>query len=349
MKRPLTAILGLCLACFGCGELIAPAAATVGDTKITIEDVDNLLDECTSSAAFREAADSAGGVTALRKNIERNYLNRNIRLRIFESKAQDLGVEVTEAEATEQLDQIRGQFSNEHDLEVRAVQEGICLSQLDELIRLSLIEERLRAQVTEGLGPSEEELRNFYRENIAQFTQGIHTAHILVEDRGQADKLARRLHKAPAGKVDSLFGRLANRFSIDTQSAKRGGDLGTVPLGQFVPEFENAALELEEGEISDPVQSQFGFHIIRLIDIEVTSFEDAQPQILQQFPGEQAEDAWRDWVVDAYRDADVDVNPRYGEFDLETQTIRAPGPEDIPGGATPTTSPAPTPTATPAP
>jgi foldase protein PrsA len=349
MRRSLLAILGLCLACFGCGELLAPAAATVGSDKITVDDVDQVLDECTSGPAFSQAAGEAGG-NELQKNIERNYLARNIRLRVFDSKAQSLGVEVTDAEVEEQLDQIRQQFPNERDLEVRAAQEAICVDQLDELVRLSLLEERLRAQVTEGLGPSEEEVRTFYDENTAQFTQGIHTAHILVEDRDQAEKLARQLHNARPGEVDELFARLANKFSIDNQSAEQGGDLGTVPLGQFVPEFERAALELDEGAISDPVQSQFGFHIIRLIEKEVTPFEDARPQILQQFPGDEAEDAWREWLIDAYRDADIEVNPRYGEFDLETQTIRPPGPQDIPGGATPTSSPAPTPTAgTPAP
>lgn len=350
MKRSLAAILWLCLAGLACGELLEPAAATVGDRKITIDDVDDVLDECTSSPAFEEAARQSSP-TELRKQIERGYLNRSIRLAVFRSRAQEAGVEVTDAEVTEQLDQIREQFPKERDLELRAAQEGICVGQLDDLVRLSLLEERLRAQITEGLGPSEQELRDYYDENIAQFTQGIHTAHILVEDKEQADKLARRLQNTSSDKVDSLFGRLANRFSIDTQSAKRGGDLGTVPLGQFVPEFENAALALEEGEISDPVQSQFGFHIIRLIETDVTSFEDARPQILQQFPGDEADEAWREWVVAAYRDAEVEVNPRYGEFDLETQTIHAPGPEDIPGGATPTTSPtpAPTPTGTPAP
>ena len=348
MNRFSVALVALSFSCLACGELLAPAAATVGSAKITIDDVDEVLDECTSGPAFTQAAGEAGGAE-LQKNIERNYLARNIRLRVFESKAQDVGVEVTDAEVEEQLDQIRQQFPNERDLEVRAAQEAICVDQLDELVRLSLLEERLRAQVTEGLGPSEEELRTFYDENIAQFTQGIHTAHILVEDRDQADKLSRQLNKADADDVDALFGRLANKHSIDNQSAEQGGDLGTVPLGQFVPEFENAALELQEGEISEPVQSQFGFHIIRLIEKEVTPFEDARPQILQQFPGDEAEDAWREWLIDAYRDAEVEVNPRYGEFDIETQTIRAPGPEDIPGGATPTTSPTPTPSGTPAP
>jgi parvulin-like peptidyl-prolyl isomerase len=349
MKRLMALVASLGLAAVGCGELVAPAAATVSDEKITIDEVDGVLEDCTSGAAFEEAARQSSG-PELRKRIERGYLNRSIRLAIFESKAERLGVEVTDAEVDEQLEQIRGQFPNEEDLAARALQEAICIGgPLRDLITLSLLEERLRTQVTEGLGPNEEELRTFYEENLRQFTQGIHTAHILVEDKAEANKIARRLKKASAGEVDGLFGRLANKFSIDTQSAKKGGDLGTVPLGQFVPEFENTALSLEEGEIADPVQSQFGFHIIRLIEKDVVSFDDARPQILQQFPGDEAQEAWRDWVLDAYRDADVDVNPRYGEFDLETQTIRAPGPEDIPGGATPTTSPAPTPTGTPAP
>ena len=84
----------------------------------------------------------------------------------------------------------------------------------------------------------------------------IRASHILVEKQSQAIKVAEEL------KAGSSFSELAKKYSV-CPSGKRGGDLGQFGRGQMVKEFEQAAFSLKVGEVSEPVKTQFGYHIIK--------------------------------------------------------------------------------------
>jgi len=82
----------------------------------------------------------------------------------------------------------------------------------------------------------------------------------------QAQKLRKRLLKG------ADFHQMAEKFSDDPGSAAYGGEMGSVQFGQFVPEYDSAVLALEVGEISEPVQTKFGYHLIELIAKDETTF-----------------------------------------------------------------------------
>ena len=86
-----------------------------------------------------------------------------------------------------------------------------------------------------------------------------------------------------------------------------------------MPEFAEAAVALEPGAISEPVQSEFGWHVIYLVDKQVASFEEAKGQLAQ---GEQGT-LFTAWMRDQAETRGVEVNPKYGRFDLETLTVVA--------------------------
>ena len=104
--------------------------------------------------------------------------------------------------------------------------------------------------------------------------------HILVSDD---TTLAKVVYELKAG---GSFEALAKEYSIDPGSAQNGGDLGEFPRGVMVPEFEKAAFELKNpGDVSEPVKTQFGWHIIKLeehIAESTAPFEEVKPRILQQ-------------------------------------------------------------------
>ncbi len=105
-----------------------------------------------------------------------------------------------------------------------------------------------------------EKLQEALAEEVPTTAEQVHARHILVETEEEAQQVIERLE---AGED---FAALADELSIDTSG--EGGDLGWFPRGQMVPEFEEAAFALQPGEISDPVQSSFGYHIIELLERE---------------------------------------------------------------------------------
>ncbi|MCR5346667.1 MAG: peptidylprolyl isomerase [Fretibacterium sp.] len=132
---------------------------------------------------------------------------------------------------------------------------------------------------------SDEETRRFYDENTAQFKQPerIHARHILLKDDAEsADKIAKVQADLKAG---VSFDEVAKAVSV-CPSAQQGGDLGEFQKGQMVPEFETAAFALKNvGDISEPVKSQFGWHIIKLegrVPESVMPYDEVKDQITQE-------------------------------------------------------------------
>ena len=143
---------------------------------------------------------------------------------------------------------------------------------------------------------TDEDVRNTYEldRSDAPSAEKRRSAHILLqvtEDRTaeQAEKLLVDLKERVS--TGALFGELAEEFSEDPGSANTGGELGSVGKGVFDPEFERVLWSLAEGEISDPIRTEFGYHLIRLDAVEVDvypEFETLRPEIEMRLKQEQA-------------------------------------------------------------
>ncbi|MFW6180726.1 MAG: peptidylprolyl isomerase, partial [Spirochaetota bacterium] len=124
----------------------------------------------------------------------------------------------------------------------------------------------------------EEKLRAFYRENPRLFEQA-HAAHILIKD--DPDK-AREVHRRVLEEPDR-FAEIAREVSEDA-TAEKGGDLGWFYRAEMVPEFAQAAFNLEEGEISEPVKTVFGHHIIKALEpVRSRPFEEALFRVKREY------------------------------------------------------------------
>jgi foldase protein PrsA len=142
--------------------------------------------------------------------------------------------------------------------------------ELREVLEFYLLQEKAALEKVEA---TDEELEQQYLYE----TKNVTARHILVEDEETANKVIERIN----GGED--FGEVAKEVSTDTGSAENGGDLGQLDPSTLVPEFSQAAFKLKEGEISQPVESQFGFHIIQATKVEdkedVKSFEEMKPEL----------------------------------------------------------------------
>ena len=148
---------------------------------------------------------------------------------------------------------------------------------LQDLKKRLIVESFLKKKVEVESKVSDEDMKKFYEQNKDKFKSGeqIKASHILVKTEKEAKDIAVQL------KAGGNFEELAKKNSVDSSSAK-GGDLGWFGKGSMVPAFEKAALALKEGQISDVVKSDFGFHIIKLTGKRpagIRPFEEVKEQI----------------------------------------------------------------------
>jgi parvulin-like peptidyl-prolyl isomerase len=314
----------------GCGTLLDQAAASVGEEKITTDEVEGPLTRFENCDQFDQATQESSP-NEVKREYEQTLLSRLIRRKVLEKEAAEAGVEVTDADVDQRIDQIREDFDSEKAFQDELKAQCVTIAEVREFVRDSEIEQRLRERVTEDVGPTEEELQAEYDSQVDDFTE-VDVSHILVREKGEADRLYRQLQDTPAKNIEQKFSQLAEEFSTDAGSAGNGGSLGYLSPSDVVPEFGDAALALDEGQISEPVQSQFGWHIIRLIDTRVRPYEDARDEIAEQLGGQEEENAWQEFLEAAYRDADIEVNPRFGRLDPETQLVSNDDADSVPAG-----------------
>ena len=156
---------------------------------------------------------------------------------------------------------------------------------------------------------SDEDVEEFYNKNINHFKtlEQIHASHILIRDKSDIgrEKLDAVIEALDSGRD---FEELAREFSEDT-SSEQGGDLGWLPRGQTVAKFEKVAFSLELDKISDPFETQFGWHIVRLHerqDARTQSLEEVSEQIAMMLLRERRNESYRLFLQDLKEKATIE-------------------------------------------
>ncbi len=151
---------------------------------------------------------------------------------------------------------------------------------------------------------NEDSLKQMYQDQVIEFSNGEqrHASHILIKSEDESDvameaaeNKANKLYKEIQGGAD--FADLAKSSSDDPGSARQGGDLGFFGRGMMVGAFEDQVFAMNEGEISKPVKSPYGYHIIKLIEIkqgDTKSFDEVREELVQQYRREKAEEQFFD-------------------------------------------------------
>jgi peptidyl-prolyl cis-trans isomerase C len=232
-------------------------------------------DELESAVKDAEARAGRSVPPAERDAIYRGLLDRVILFRLLSAEAKVRGVVVTPQEVTERIAEIKKQFPTEADFQKELTRRHTTMAQLEDDQRRDILNAKtIQAEVAPRLTVTDEEMDTFYKANPDQFKEQetVRASHILfgvAKDAAPAAKQATRteaegvLKRVKAGED---FAALAKQYSKDPGSAAVGGDLNYFPKGQMVPAFDAAAFALKTGEISSLVETEFGFHIIKLTD-----------------------------------------------------------------------------------
>jgi parvulin-like peptidyl-prolyl isomerase len=236
-------------------------------------------------------------------------------------------IEVTDELLEERVDRIRAEFE-----QANAELDGQ-MGSLDDLVKqLGITEEEFRESVRDSLAieqllvergmeyPADEEVKSFYEDNKEAFSRPaqVHARHILIKVEPEADEEAweaaqkRALEirkKATAEGAD--FEALAEEHS-EGPSASKGGDLGWFAQGRMVPEFEEATFALEKGEVSEPLRTQFGWHVVQKVDEREAgqvSFEEVEPQLESKLRNQRVQQALEDLLIALRAERKIEMHP----------------------------------------
>ena len=275
--------------------------ARVNGEAISRDDLEKAVGEIEARAGQSMPADQ-------RDRVLRAVLDQLIGFRLLAQESVARKTTVTDADLDARIAQIRSQFPSAEVFQQQLQQRQTSLAQLRADTRASMqITLMLQAELGTSAAVTPEQVNDFYVKNPAAFQQGerVKASHILIRMQANADAAEREkaLVKATAILVDVKAGKdfaaLARQNSDDSGSGANGGDLGYFERGQMVPPFEQAAFTLPVGQTSDLVQSDFGFHIIRVTDRQAARLQplaDVRDDIEQYLLGQNREQQTRLFV-----------------------------------------------------
>jgi peptidyl-prolyl cis-trans isomerase SurA len=238
----------------------------------------------------------------------RQVLDKLIEEKLIDQEVKKSGIKVTSKEIEATLEEVkRRNAATQEDLEKALSSEGLTLETYKKQIekgiqRQKLIQWSVKVEAEGG----EEELKDFYSRNIDRYAtnETYRTSHILFiipkeatsEAVAEIRKKAKKVLEEIKGGED--FGEMARLHSEDA-SSKSGGDLGYFKRGELVPAFERAALRLKVGEVSEIVRTEFGLHIIKLVDRKGTEplpFEEVKEKVRADYRESEMEKAFRQYI-----------------------------------------------------
>jgi len=294
------------LAAAGCGgggggDVPADAVAVVDGENVPRSQYEQLISQARKTFK-QDKRDFPKAGTAERKQLDQQAVAFLVQRVELAQAAEDMDIEVTDKDVQARLDQIKKQYfaGDEKRYQKQLKQQGLTDAQVRRDVRANVISEKLFDAVTKDVKVTDADVKKYYEDNQAQYgtPESREVRHILVKTRAQANKLYDQL-KAKNG---ANFAALAKKYSQDPGSKDQGGKYNVVK-GQTVAPFEQTAFLLEKGQISRPVKTQYGYHIIQ--PLGETKPAKTQPldknlreQIRSQLLTQKRNEAMNTWVKD---------------------------------------------------
>jgi peptidyl-prolyl cis-trans isomerase D len=262
------------------------AAQVEAASGMGVPEFEDLVGQGLLEEKFRELV--TDGMTVSPAEVQQEFRRRNDKIKIsyvvFKPEDLQSKIEASDADLSAYFEKNKARYNVP---ERRVVQYAF----------LDLEQLRLHANI------SQDQIRAYYNDHIDRYKQPdrAHVAHILFKTVGKTDAESEEIRKKAEdvlkkAKSGANFGELAKQYSEDT-SKDKGGDLDWIVRGQTVPEFEQAAFTSPIGSVSDLVKTQYGFHIVKVLDRQAArtqTMDEVFPQILGTLQEDQAQRAAED-------------------------------------------------------
>jgi len=327
MKRSLAlaaaALASVTLVAAGCGgsdEVPTNAVAVVDGSTVTRASLDELLTRAKLSYAAQKRSFPKAG-TSEYQTLQTQAVAYLVQRQEYASEAEKLGIQVKDTQIAKKVGQVRKQYFSDNQAKfVQGLKEqGYTEATLREEIRSQLLTEGIYDKVTAAAKVTDADVKSYYAKNKANYSvpESRAVRHILVKTKAEADRIRAELVSG------GDFAALAKANSLDPGSKDQGGKL-TVSKGQTVAPFDKAAFSLETNEVSKPVKTQFGYHIIQPLAAvkagSVTPLSQVQDQIRTQLVSQKKNDAVNDWVANVEKEYKGKVQYAVGFEPPDTST-----------------------------
>ncbi len=253
--------------------------ASVGDAEIS------------KDALYEKMVASSGAAT----------LDAMISNEVVKQEADKADVKITKEELEAEMDVYEESYGGTEALEQALAASGMSIADLKEETETYLKVEKI-------IGPdieiTDEQINAYFEENKEAFEQPsqVEASHILVATQEEADEVKAKLDDG------GDFAELAAEYSTDPANAESGGALGAFGAGEMAPEFEEAAFSLAVDEISEPVETDYGFHIIQLTgktDAAEANLEDSKEQIKETLFDEALNTKYAEWLAEKTKSYEI--------------------------------------------
>ena len=299
-------------------------AAVVNGENITMSELDQysgiqqlVMTLYQSNQQFASVLMNSEEGRKLINKYKKQKLDNLIKQKLLKQEAKERDISISKEEKEEKfkqhISQIKQRYKMSEDQLLQALKkQGI--KSLEQYKKMyfsnsegSLLINKLRQDVVDKVEVSDKEIKEHYDKNKNLYKQDkqVKASHILVDTEEKAKEVKNKLNNGKG------FKEMVKEYSTDKGSVKSGGDVGYFKKnGKMVSEFSNAAFKLDVGEISEPVKSQFGYHIIKVTDkkeARTKTLEEVKNQIKQSIKNSKQSKVWEDFVKQLRKDADINI------------------------------------------
>ena len=255
---------------------------------------------------------------ALETRLKENLVRKLVEEELIEQKAKAEGVTVTPEELAAKVTEHKTRFGSDKAFQSFLERTNQTEADVKADLEKNLLRDKLFAKLLAASEPTDEDAKKYYDENIEKYKQKeqIKASHILFKvekDTADKDKKAKLAEAkkvlAEAKKPGVDFGELAKKYS-EGPTKERSGDLGTFSRGRMVAAFEDAAFAAKAGDVIGPVETQFGYHVIKVYEKTAEkqrTFDEVKESILTSLKARQKSKATRELLDTLKSTAKVEI------------------------------------------
>jgi foldase protein PrsA len=237
------------------------AVAVVGDKTVTKEEFDKLIEQQKKSAEAQKQDFPEPG-TAEYEALKATVVKGLVEQKEWELEGEAMGVEVTDQEIETELDKLKQQYfqGDEQKYSAELAKQGLTDEDVRNELRTRILTNKIFEAVTKKVTVTDADIQAYYDKNPTQYQQPAsrEVRHILVK----TEALAQKLHDQIQGGAD--FAKLAKKYTQD-QASKADGGKFTAFKGRTVEPFDEFVFSAKTGDLSDPIKTEFGWHIIEAL------------------------------------------------------------------------------------